>query len=63
MDEVILVLYIAVAIYTFDRLTKYFENNSNDGDPEGTDAFISLSLACFWPVWVPVFFIYKKIYG
>jgi hypothetical protein len=62
VETVISVSYIVVAILVFYRSLKYFDSIHVDGDPEGLDALTSLWLAGFWPIFIPIFILYKLLY-
>lgn len=63
VEVVFLVVYVAAGLYVFHRTMEWLDARNNDGDPEGLDAFTAFSIACFWPVVVPIFIIYKLFKG
>ena len=60
MEVFFSVVYFAIGLCVFFRLTEYYENKNPDGDPDGLDALSSLFFAVFWIVWLPWFLIFKK---
>lgn len=59
VEIIISVTYIVVAILVFYRSLKYFDTRHADNDPEGLDALASLWIAGFWPIFIPIFILYK----
>lgn len=59
VETVLSVAYIVIAIVVFYQSLKYFNVRHADGDPEGLDALTSLWLAGFWPIFIPIFILYK----
>ena len=63
MIEILSVIYVAVGIYVFYEAFIYLDAKNKDGDPEGLDALTSFGVSVFWPVFVPLFLLYKKFRG
>jgi hypothetical protein len=63
MVEVLAAAYFAVGLYVFYKSLGYFDERNKDGDPEGLDALVSLGVACFWPVTVPIILLYRLFFG
>lgn len=60
IEVVFSLVYFAMAIYVFIRLSEYYKDKNKDGDPDGLDALSSLFFAVFWVVWLPWYLIFKK---
>ena len=60
MEVVFSLAYFGMSIYVFVRLSQYYKDKNNDGDPDGIDALSALFFAVFWIVWLPWFLIFKK---
>lgn len=63
MIEILSVIYVSAGIYVLYESLIYLGKKHNDGDPEGLDALTAFGVACFWPVTVPLFLIYKMFRG
>ena len=63
VTEVSTVAYFSIGLIVFYKSLQYFDKRNGDGDPEGLDSLVSLGMACFWPVSVPLYYIYKLFRG
>jgi hypothetical protein len=61
VETVVSVAYIVIAIVVFYQSVKYFDARHTDGDPDGLDALASLWFAGFWPIFIPIFILYKLV--
>lgn len=55
--------YLVAGLLVFYRTLRFLDARNKDGDPEGLDFLTALCAALFWPVVVPLFFIYRLIRG
>lgn len=63
MVEVLTAAYLSVGLLVFYKSLGYFDERNKDGDPESLDALVSLGVACFWPVAVPIILLYRLFFG
>lgn len=63
VTEISTAIYFSIGLLVFYKSLEYYDKKYSDGDPEGLDALVSLGVACFWPVTVPLFLIYKLFKG